>query len=108
MTRVRGPDGGPLDVTDLAQATYGELEGRRLAEEAAAFVKTHVPGCDDAFLADTAPVLGVRETRRAVGQYVVTGDDVRGLARFPDAVAAGAWPQEYHVDGRSTEYVALP
>ena len=108
MTRVRAPDGGPLDVTDLAQATYGELEGRRLAEEAAAFVKEHVPGFSDAFLADTAPTLGVRETRRAVGRYVLTGADVEGLARFDDAVGAGAWPQEYHVTGRSTEYKLLP
>src|SRR5207245_9541207 len=71
MTRVRAPDGGPLDLTDLAQATYGELEGRRLAEEAADFVTGHVPGFADAFLADTAPALGVRETRRAVGRYVL-------------------------------------
>ena len=108
MTRVRGPDGGPLDVTDLAQATYGELEGRRLAEEAASFVQQHVPGFSDAFLADTAPALGVRETRRAVGRYVLRGEEVAGLARFDDAVAAGAWPQEYHVSGRSTEYRSLP
>jgi hypothetical protein len=108
MTRVRGKDGGPLDVTDLDDATYGELQGRRLAEEAARFVIDHVPGFEAAFLADTAPTLGVRETRRVVGDYVLTGDDVRGLARFDDAVAAGAWPQEYHVDGRDTEYVLLP
>src|SRR5437763_1901452 len=108
MTRVRAEDGGPLDVTDLAQATYGELEGRRLAEEAAAFVQQHVAGFGDAFLADTAPALGVRETRHAVGRYVLRGEDVAGLARFDDAVAAGAWPQEYHVTGRSTEYRALP
>src|SRR4029077_21036866 len=104
MTRVRAADGGPLDVTDLAQATYGELEGRRLAEEAAAFVKEHIPGFADAFLADTAPALGVRETRRAVGNYVLRGEEVAALARFDDAVGAGAWPQEYHVSGRSTEY----
>src|SRR5438270_2903770 len=103
MTRVRGPDGGPLDVTDLAEATYGELEGRRLAEEAASFVQEHVPGFADAFLADTAPALGVRETRRAVGRYVLRGEEVAGLARFDDAVAAGAWPQEYPDRGRSTE-----
>ena len=108
MTRVRADDGSPLDVTDLAQATYGELEGRRLAEEAAAFVKDHVPGFAEAFLADTAPALGVRETRRAVGRYVLRGEEVTGLARFEDAVAAGAWPQEYHVSGRSTEYRSLP
>jgi glycine/D-amino acid oxidase-like deaminating enzyme len=108
MTRVRAPDGGPLDVTDLDQATYGELEGRRLAEEAARFVVAHIPGFADAFLADTAPTLGVRETRRVVGDYVLNGTDVSGLARFDDAVAAGAWPQEYHVEGRGTEYVLLP
>lgn len=108
MTRVRAADGSALDITDLEQWTYGEVEGRRLAEEAAAFVKDHVPGFTDAFLADTAPTLGVREGRRIVGEYVLTGDDVRGLARFDDAVGAGAWPQEYHVDGRGTEYVNLP
>ena len=108
MTRVRAKDGGPLDVTDLDEATYGELEGRRLAEEAARFVIDNIPGFDGAFMADTAPTLGVRETRRVVGDYVLTGDDVRGLARFDDAVAAGAWPQEYHVEGRDTEYVLLP
>ena len=108
MTRVRAPDGGPLDVTDLRDATWGELEGRRLAEEAAAFLVEHVPGFEAAFLADTAPTLGVRETRRVAGEYVLTGDDVSGLARFDDAIAAGAWPREYHVRGRSTEYVNLP
>lgn len=108
MTRVRGPDGAPLDVTDPVQATHGELEGRRLADEAAAFVIDHVPGFSEAFLADTAPTLGVRETRHVVGDYVLTGADVVGLARFDDAVAAGAWPQEYHVTGRGTTYVHLP
>lgn len=107
MTRVRGRDGDAVDVTDLADVTWGELEGRRLAEEAARFVIDHVPGFTDAFLADTAPNLGVREGRRIVGDYVLSGDDVTGLARFDDGIAAGAWPQEYHVAGRTTTYVAL-
>jgi hypothetical protein len=108
MTRVRNPDGSPIDVTDVRQATWGELEGRRLAEEAGDFLREHAPGFEDAFVADTATALGVRETRRVVGDYVLTGDDVAGGARFDDAVVAGAWPQEYHVTGRSTEYRFLP
>ena len=108
MTRVRNPDGSPVDTTDPRQATWGELEGRRLAEEAAEWVREHVPGFADAFLSDTAVQLGVRETRRAIGEYELTGADVTGLARFDDAVAAGAWPQEFHVEGRSTDYVFLP
>jgi glycine/D-amino acid oxidase-like deaminating enzyme len=108
MTRIANPDGTPIDVTDLDQATHGELEGRARAEEAAAFVIANVPGFADAFLADTAPVLGVRESRRVTGEYMLSGDDVDGQARFPDGIAAGAWPREYHVEGRSTEYVNLP
>ncbi len=108
MTRVTNPDGSPLDITDLTQATWGELRGRELAEEAARFVIDNVPGFEGAFLADTAPNLGIRESRRVVGKYVLTGDDVRGAARFDDSIGAGAWPLEYHVVGRSTQYVHLP
>ncbi len=108
MTRIRNPDGSPIDTTDPRQATWGEIEGRRRAEEAAEFVNEHVPGFAEAFLGDTAPQLGIRETRHVVGEYTLTGDDVTGLARFDDAVAAGAWPQEYHIEGRSTEYRFLP
>jgi hypothetical protein len=108
MTRVRNPDGSPVDVTDVRQATWGELEGRRLAEEAAKFLQEHVPGFADAFLDDTATALGVRETRRVIGDYVLTGDDVTRGATFDDAVARGAWPREYHVQDRSTEYCFLP
>jgi hypothetical protein len=104
MTRVPNPDGTPIDVTDVRQATWGELEGRRVAEEASEFLRAHVPGFSEAFLADAAAALGVRETRRVIGDYVLTGDDVVNGARFDDAVACGAWPQEYHVAGRSTEY----
>jgi hypothetical protein len=108
MTRVRNPDGSPVDVTDVRQATWGEVEGRRLAEEAGGFLREHMPGFGEAFLADTAVALGVRETRRIVGARVLTGADVERGAAFPDAVVNGAWPQEYHVAGRSTEYRFLP
>jgi hypothetical protein len=108
MTRVRNPDGSPVDTTDPRQATWGELEGRRLAEEAAAFLSERVPGFERSFLADTAVQLGVRETRHVRGEYTLTGSDVRAGARFFDAVAACAWPQEYHVRGRSTSYEFLP
>jgi hypothetical protein len=104
MTRVRNRDGSPIDSTDPVQATWGELEGRRLAEEAAAFLREHVPGFGDAFLQDTATQLGVRESRRVVGDTVLTGDDIVNSARFDDAIAAGAWPREYHTEGRSTRY----
>ena len=108
MTRVRNPDGSPIDTTDIRQATWGELEGRRLAEEAADFLRAHVQGFESSFLSDTAVALGVRETRHVIGEYTLTGDDVSTGARFDDAIGACAWPQEYHVEGRSTQYRFLP
>jgi hypothetical protein len=102
-----GRDGQPLDGTDLFDLTFGELEGRRRAEEAMDFLRAHMPGFEDAFLADTATQQGVRETRHIVGAYTLTGADVTGLATFDDAVAACAWPREYHTSGRHTDYEFL-
>ncbi len=67
-----------------------------------------MPGFEESFLCDTAVHLGVRETRHIAGEYTLTGDDITSGARFDDAIAACAWPQEYHVAGRSTEYRFLP
>jgi hypothetical protein len=107
MTRVRSRDGSPIDITDPREATWGELEGRRLAEEAAEFVRAHVDGFGEAFLADTATTLGVRETRHIVGAATLTGAAVAVGAAQPDAIARGAWPKEFHVHDRSTEYEFL-
>jgi hypothetical protein len=101
-------DGQALDATNLFDLTYGELEGRHRAEEAFAFLQQHMPGFADAFLADTATQQGVRETRHINGRYRLTGADVTDAAGFDDAIASAAWPQEYHVHGRGTEYVFLP
>ncbi|HEY3834457.1 MAG TPA: FAD-dependent oxidoreductase [Acidimicrobiia bacterium] len=107
MVRV-GRHGEPLDGTDLFDLTYGELEGRRLAEEAFAFVREHVDGFADSFLAGTAMQQGVRETRHIVGERTLRAADVVELTHTESDVAVAAWPQEFHVTGRGTEYRFLP
>ena len=101
-------DGRPLDATDVFDLTWGELEGRRRAEEAMEFLRDHMPGFEDAFLADTATQQGVRETRHIVGRNTLTGADVVDRACFDDAVVQAAWPREYHVRDRGTQYEFLP
>jgi FAD-dependent oxidoreductase family protein len=103
MTRV-GVEGHAPDMTDPFEATAAEIAGRAEAEKAGRFLKAHMPGFADAFFADTPTQLGVRETRRAVGDYLMEGEDVLGAARFDDAIACGAWPQEFHVEGKGTEW----
>jgi hypothetical protein len=103
MTRI-GVDGHAPDMTDLFEATAAEIAGRVEAEKAGRFLKEHMPGFAEAFFADTPTQLGVRETRRGTGDYVLTGEDVLGAARFDDAISCGAWPQEFHVEGKGTEW----
>ena len=55
------------------ELTRGELLGREQAERCAVFLRRHMPGFDDAFLSDTAPRLGLRETRRIRGRYRAHG-----------------------------------
>lgn len=107
MTRISGPKGGPPDMTDLAEATHAEMAGRDEAEKAHRFLRTFVPGFGNSFLADTPAQLGVRETRRVAGEYVLTHEDVMGAARFEDSIGCGAWPEEFHWKGKGTEYVWL-
>jgi len=103
MTRI-GVDAHSPDMTDPFEATAAEIAGRAEAEKAGRFLKANMPGFAESFFADTPTQLGVRETRRGVGDHVLTGDEVLGAARFDDAIACGAWPQEFHVEGKATEW----
>jgi hypothetical protein len=103
MSRV-AIDGRPVDGADPAELTRGELIGRDQAEHCAAFLRRHMPGFEDAFLSDTAPRLGLRETRRIHGRYRLTEDDVLGGRHFEDGICRSAWPIELHVDDGRTEW----
>lgn len=75
-----------VDGTKPEDLTRGELEGRKQIRQLVAFLRKYMPGCQDAFLIDVATRIGVRETRRIVGDYTVTDDDVFANRRFPDAI----------------------
>ena len=91
ITRIVNVDG--TDPDDLNRAY---LEGRRQVDEYARFAMKFLPGFEHAYIDQIAPQLGVRETRRVVGEYVLTVDDVLGARAFPDAICRGAWPVEIH------------
>lgn len=100
VTQLARPDGGPVDGTDAWQLSAAEAEGRRQAAEFLGFLRRDVPGFEHAYLLDLPPQLGIRETRRLVGDYVLTEDDVLGCASFPDSIGVNGWPVEEHQAGR--------
>lgn len=89
-----------VDPTDPTSLSAGEMEGREQCVRIAEFLRAALPGCEAAHLVQFAPVLGIRDTRRVVGDYVLTVDDLRQGVRFPDTVACGAYPIDiHHADG---------
>jgi hypothetical protein len=96
MTRVVNVD--PLDPDDLSRA---EIEGRLQAMQLVNFFRQRVPGFEHARLAATGTQIGIRESRRIVGRYTLTRDDVIRARHFTDAVARSAYPIDIHNPGGS-------
>jgi glycine/D-amino acid oxidase-like deaminating enzyme len=97
MTRVSGAD--PTDPWALSAA---EIEGRSQAAEYLRFLRQRVPGYQDSYLLGTSTWIGTRESRRLVGQHVLTRDDVIGARQFDDAIAICGAPVEDHDGGTGT------
>ncbi len=99
VTQVRDATGRAIDGTDAEAFSRGESEGRRQAVDYLRFLRAKVPGFERAYLLDLAPQLGIRETRRILGDYMLTGDDVLSCASFDDTFGVNGWPLEQHVAG---------
>jgi hypothetical protein len=99
--------GRPVDASIEEELSFAELEGRAQAVRLSEFVKRRLPGFADAFLADTAARLGVRETRKIVGEYVLSEEDVMAARDFDDGIGRCAWPIERHVEGGLTSWSFL-
>lgn len=98
MTQVSRA-GEPIDGTSVEDLTYAELEGRRQVVAYAAFVRAHVPGFEQSYVQEIAPQIGIRETRRLMGRYTLTVEDVLAGATFDDSIGLNPWPVEKHVLG---------
>ena len=58
-----------------------------------------MPGFEKSYIVDLPPQLGIRETRRVAGGYMLSGEDVLGCASFDDSIGVNGWPLEKHVAG---------
>lgn len=99
VTQLSAPDGSATDGTDARALSDGEIEGRRQIVDYLRFLREQIPGFENAYALDIATQLGIRETRRIVGEYMLTADDVLGCARFDDSIGVNGWPLEKHVAG---------
>jgi hypothetical protein len=82
----------PLDPADL---TAGTLAARRQVDEALSVLR-HVPGLANVRLRRAAAQIGVRETRRVLGRYQLSLEDLTAGRSFPDGVASCAFGVDIH------------
>ena len=85
-----------LNGLDSRSLSDGMIFGRKLAVEYEEFFRKYIPGCEDIELLTTAPVMGVRDTRRIVGEFELTIEDFRGARQFADQVAVYNRPTDVH------------
>jgi FAD dependent oxidoreductase len=98
FTQLARKDGKAINGIEPDDLTRGEIDGRRQAIEAFEFLRT-VPGFENSYIVDLPPQLGIRETRRVIGGYMLSGEDVLGCASFDDSIGVNGWPMESHVAG---------
>jgi hypothetical protein len=80
-----------VDSTDVWDLTTAEMEGRRRVLMAMDVLRKRVPGFEKAELSMIGASLGCRESRKIVGEYALTGDDVKDEGRFDDSI--GIFPE---------------
>jgi hypothetical protein len=75
-----------IDPTDVWDLTKAEIEGRKRVLLAVKALKKYTPGFKKARLRSIGTSLGVRESRKIIGEYNITEKDVRNQAKFKDSV----------------------
>jgi hypothetical protein len=85
-----------LDGAAVRDLTTGEIEGRRQVDALMRFFREWLPGFEHATLLDTAATVGVRETRRIVGDYRLTVEDLIDGREFDDVIALCGFPVDIH------------
>ena len=87
-----------LNALSVEDQTYVEHEARRRIFAALDFARKNLPGFERAQLVDTAPQLGVRQTRLLRGEYILTKEDVMQRRWFADRIGRG---RDYYYPYRS-------
>ena len=90
VTRAQG------DYEDAGAYTRSIVDARKQILSVFAFVKEKVPGMEQAYVSNIAPVMGVRDGRRAECSYTLKLEDLENMTDFADSIACGCYPMDIH------------
>jgi hypothetical protein len=103
-TRILGKD-----PTNVVERTAAETEARAQVLETYLFLKNNIAGCEKAELIGIAAETGIRESRRIVGRYEITEQDILAVRKFDDSIARGTYEIDIHnPSGTGTRIAQIP
>ena len=85
-----------IDGIDTAQVSKAMIDGRRFAHLFTDFARKNIPGMEKAVITASANLLGIRETRRIIGDFVITQEAFYNGRRFEDDIACYDYPIDVH------------
>lgn len=85
-----------VDSTDGWSFSRAEMEGRQQMEWVVKQLKENIPAYENAYIVDIGSQIGIRESRRIVGEHVLQEDEVLKGIRFHDVIAQGTYPVDIH------------
>ena len=65
-------------------------------KQISAFLRKYVPGFENSYIVQSGVNIGVRETRRIIGEYQLNGQDIIEARKFADAIARSTYPVDIH------------
>ncbi|MDQ1913535.1 FAD-dependent oxidoreductase [Paenibacillus sp. GD4] len=86
-----------IDGTRAEDLTKAAIEGRKLVEIQVKFLRKYVPGFENAHVVSTGEQIGIRETRRIVGDYMLVQEDFTSMRSFEDDIARNAYFIDIHM-----------
>jgi ribulose 1,5-bisphosphate synthetase/thiazole synthase len=92
-----------MDALNCRSLSDGMVHGRQLAQEYAAFYRKYMAGCENMQVIATANLMGVRESRRILGEYEMNYADFKARRHFPDQIGIYCKAVDIHVYDLSPE-----
>ena len=89
-----------IDSTKAEDLTKATIEARKQAYETIEVYRKYVPGMENCYMVSTPNTIGIRESRRIMGDYILTEEDVKGQREFDDNICYGSFYVDIHcIDG---------
>jgi hypothetical protein len=83
----------PVNPFDITKA---EIMARKQIYEMVDFLKNNTVSFKDSCIISIASEIGVRESRKLKGKYILTAEDLKNTIKFDDAIALGNYDIDIH------------